>query len=193
MLRREYGASFRLPRGRARRAGGNRPPRQRLRASARCFPPVSPGGWYAVSTRPGRVRISRRQAHDIAGDRFARRGRDEVKPRARPADPPLDDVDKAAYAALRILLGKPGNIGVDGLRDLLVDQVLHVPADSAEDKPGADRGNRQIGERYLEYGGAKELTYGHRVSCIRRRVSSGAAEGRSLCRSWRAAAKYGRQ
>ena len=134
-----------------------------------------------------------RQAHDIAGDRFSRRGGDQVKTRTGPAGPFLDDVDKAAHAALRILLGKPGYIGVDGLRDLGVDQVLHVPADSAEDKPGADRGNRQIGERYLEHRGAKELTESHRVSCIRHRVSSGGAEGRSLYRSWRATAKYERQ
>jgi hypothetical protein len=98
------------------------------------------------------------RASDIAGDRFPGRGGDEVKTGAGPAGPLLDDVDKAAYAALRILLGKSGNIGVDGLRDLLVDQVLHVPTDSAEDKPGADRGNHQIGERYLEHRGAKELT-----------------------------------
>src|SRR5437868_3456604 len=95
----------------------------------------------------GTFQNGRRESHDVTGDGLPRRRRYKVKTSARTAGPFLDDVHKPAQSALRILFRKPGDIRINGLLDLLTDETVHVPADTADRNPGTNRGNRQIGER----------------------------------------------
>ncbi len=74
-----------------------------------------------------------RQRRDVADERFAGMSGDEVEPGARLLDALIDDLDEPGDAALGILLGQADDIGLDGLRDLLVDEGLDVPADAEED------------------------------------------------------------
>ena len=85
--------------------------------------------------KPRSLEHARRQARNIAGDRFARRGGDEIEIGSRSLRAHFDALDEAADAALRILFGEAADVGLDGLRGLLVDQHLHIVADAAEHQP----------------------------------------------------------
>ena len=56
-----------------------------------------------------------------------------------------------------VLLGQPGDLGVDRLGDLLGDQPARVPGEIAEQEGRKQREHREIDQRQLERGGADSL------------------------------------
>ena len=61
-------------------------------------------------------------------------------------------------------------LGVDGLRDLAVDDGDDLPGDERQHDAGADGAQRKDRQREAKGGGAEELTERRHESCIRRRA-----------------------
>ena len=101
------------------------------------------------------VEDARRQRGDVAGERLAVKGGDEIEARAGPARARVDDDHQPADAALPVLLGQAGDLGIDGIGDLLGDQPAGVEREIAEQKRREQREHGQIDQRQLERGGAK--------------------------------------
>ena len=105
----------------------------------------------------GAIEGARRQRGHVADQRLAGMCGDEVQAGAGLLDPPIDDLNEAGDAALRILFREAGNVGIHALRDLILDRRIEVGTDAVEDEAGADRRDEEVGERDLEDGGAEEL------------------------------------
>jgi hypothetical protein len=65
---------------------------------------------------------------------------------------------------------QPFGLGVDGARDLLVDDRDHLPGDHGEHHARSDGADRQDRQRKTKSGGAEDLSERRHVSCIRRRA-----------------------
>src|SRR5580700_7852388 len=79
------------------------------------------------------------KSSDIAGDGLAVGRRHQIKRPPGAESPSFDDIGKLPDAALRILFGEALDLGFDGLRGLLVDEIPDVPGDFPKDQPSADR------------------------------------------------------
>jgi hypothetical protein len=69
----------------------------------------------------------------------------------------VDDEHETLDAALIVLLGKAGDLGIDRARDLLGDQPPRVPGEIAEQAGGEHREHGEIDQRQLERGGVEQL------------------------------------
>ena len=104
------------------------------------------------------VEDARCERADIAGQSLALERRHQIKTRPRPARAPLDHQHQPADAALPVLLGQAGDLGIDRIGDLFGDETAGVEREITEQERGKQRENRQIDQRQLERGGAKKLT-----------------------------------
>ena len=97
------------------------------------------------------------QQADIAGKPVAGERGDEIEARSRPPRPRIDDEHQPPDAALVVLLGQAGDLGVDRAGDLLGDQAPRVPGEIAEQEGRKQREDREIDQRQLERGGVEQL------------------------------------
>src|SRR5664280_746721 len=101
------------------------------------------------------VENARRQRGDVAGERLAGEGGDEIEARTRPPRTRIDHDHQAADAAEPVLLGQPGDLGIDRIGDLLGNQAAGIEREITEQKRREQRKHGQIDQRQLERGGAK--------------------------------------
>ena len=101
------------------------------------------------------IEHARRQRGDVAGERLAGEVGDDIEARARPARARIDHDHQAPDAALPVLLGQAGDLGIDRIGDLFVDQAAGIEGEIAEQKRREQREHGQIDQRQLERGGAK--------------------------------------
>src|SRR5215471_7092685 len=94
---------------------------------------------------------------DVTRQSFPRARGDEVKARAGPTRPRIDDEHEPADAALAILFGQAGYLRIDRLRDLLGDQPPRVPGEISEQESGKQRKHGEIHQRQLERRRAQKL------------------------------------
>ena len=124
-----------------------------------------------------RLENARGQRSDIAGQSLARARSHEIKARARPTRPRVDDKDKPADTALAVLLGQAGDLGINRLRDLLGDQPARVPGEIREQEHGKQREHSEVDQRQPECRRAQELAERRHPSP---RVPSRAGRGRHV-------------
>ncbi len=98
-----------------------------------------------------------RERADIAREPLPGRGRHQIKARTGTPGARVDDEDEAADAALAVLLGEPGDLGIDRLGDLLGDQPAGVPGEIAQQEGREQHENSEIDERQLERRRAQDL------------------------------------
>ncbi len=101
------------------------------------------------------VEDARRQRGDVAGERLAGEIGDDIKARAWPARARIDYDHQPPDAALPVLLGQAGDLGIDRIGNLLVDQAAGIEGEIAEQKHREQCEHGQIDQRQLERGGAK--------------------------------------
>ncbi len=141
----------------------------------------------------GMVDDARRQGRHIAGQRLARVVGHEVERGSGLLGAALHGGDQLADAAGVVLLAQPAGLGLDGLADLPIEELVDVPVDAAEHDPGPDGEDDEIGQRQLERRRAEQLTDDRHGSCIRRPAPCGAAAPRTPGRSSSEAGRYGRR
>ncbi len=139
------------------------------------------------------VEHARRKRVDISGERLAGRRGHQIEARARAQRAVLKRQDQLAQPADRVLLGQPGDFGVDRLGDLFGDEALGVEREIGEQGGGIEGENDEIDQRQPERRRADKLTERRHGSCIRRRAQYAAAAARSPCRSWSATGRYARR
>ena len=114
------------------------------------------GAIGVVQPTVGRLRPSRRfkdaggKRADIARKPFAGAGGHEIKARARSPRSGIDDEDEAPNAALAVLFGQAGDLGIHRLGDLLGDQSARVPSEIDEQESREHCEHGQIDQRQLE-------------------------------------------
>ena len=69
----------------------------------------------------GVVERARRKGGDSAGKCFSGEGCNEVKARSWPSRPRINNGNQPPYAAQALLLGQPGDFGIDRVGDLFGD------------------------------------------------------------------------
>ena len=119
---------------------------------------------------------------DIACEPLARAGGHQIKARARSARSRIHNEDEAANAALAVLLGQAGDLGIDRLSDLLGDQPTRIPGEIDEQESGEQREDGQIDQRQLERRRAQKLAQRRHPSPVHVILRAQAMTGHLLSR-----------
>ena len=122
---------------------------------------------------------------DIARESLARAGGDEVKARARPTRSRIHNEDEAADAALAVLLGQAGDLGIHRLGDLLGDQPARVPGEIDQQEGREQRKDGQIDQRQLERRRAQKLAQRRHPSPVHVILRSAGNDNVICCRGSR--------